>query len=159
VITTGVEDADDFKAVAQQHGCRVVYSDYSSGWVAKCSCGWNGKVINFQPRGMALAEHAAHVHVAAGLALEDEAAEPYDDDDPPTTTTNLVQAIRSEGFASGFAAGFAHAVALLRDEASRILMNSDHDRPPSLGRIRKHESWVHVADFLQTHAPKETPHA
>lgn len=67
----------DFVEIASQHGAVVVDDFLANDLHAECACGWVGDKI--PPGGpsqvrlnAAFADHAAHVHVAAGLAEEDE---------------------------------------------------------------------------------------
>jgi hypothetical protein len=134
----------DFETVAQQHGCRVVFSTGGS-WTAECSCGgWLSEPAETEH--WALADHAAHVHVAAGLAVED--------DDKDDAYAEFAKVLAPSAAAEVFAAGFAHAIALLRDGGAV-------DRWCSTGTQRYYcvsrRGFEIAADFLQAHAPKDTP--
>lgn len=66
-----------FADVAAQHQCAISDDFLTHDVHAECSCGWIGtNVYATGPSRIrtaeALADHAAHVHVAAGLAEEDE---------------------------------------------------------------------------------------
>jgi hypothetical protein len=45
--------------------------------------------------------------------------------------------------------GYNRAVAAVRAEATRILSSVPHDQVPSHSRLRNHERWRNVADFLE----------
>jgi hypothetical protein len=68
-ITVAWPDADPIEAVADAHSLSLDPVDLSD-MRATCTCGW---VAVERSERFAFAAHAAHVHVAAGLATEDDA--------------------------------------------------------------------------------------
>jgi hypothetical protein len=56
----------------ENHGAEIVDDFLSHDLHAECSCGWVGKSAPNQH--LALADHAAHVHVAVGWAVADDAS-------------------------------------------------------------------------------------
>lgn len=54
----------------EDHRCTIASGFLSGSKHAECSCGWTGGPVRSDHE--ALADHAAHVHVALGWATEDE---------------------------------------------------------------------------------------
>ena len=61
--------ADPFAAIADAHP--LSFESRSPLLRASCGCGWRGDYRGSER--LAFADHAAHVHVAAGLATEEDA--------------------------------------------------------------------------------------
>ena len=57
----------NFAELAEQHRCTLSEEFLDRRPYAECSCGWIGEKV--ATRRQALADHAAHVHVVAGLAI------------------------------------------------------------------------------------------
>lgn len=68
-ILTGPAGQDPIAAIAEAHP--LTFESQSPGLPPVCGCGWRGDFILNERS--AFAEHAAHVHVAAGLATEEDA--------------------------------------------------------------------------------------
>lgn len=51
------------------HQCTVATDFFAVGKWAECSCGWSGEIVTHEH--LALADFAAHVHVAEGLAEQE----------------------------------------------------------------------------------------
>ena len=59
----------------QDHSATIARDAFTGQLHAECTCGWVGEHIRHaepEPMAAAMADFAAHVHVAEGLATEDD---------------------------------------------------------------------------------------